>query len=81
MSSDDKAAAAAARLLEIASTLEPQPDGRVYVELINGPFLREGGRPDDYRAGIQHLKESGMIDMHRSGAFFHFTEKGASKLA
>ena len=29
----------ARRLIEIASTVEPGHDGRLYVERINGPFL------------------------------------------
>ena len=46
-----------------------------------GDFLREGGKPDDYRAGIEWLKADGMIDMHPSGTFFRFTEKGAQRFA
>ena len=30
---------AARRVVEIASTIEPVQDGRIYIELINGPFL------------------------------------------
>ncbi len=30
---------AARRIVEIANTVEPAQDGRIYVELINGPFL------------------------------------------
>ena len=46
-----------------------------------GDFLREGGRPDDYRAGIEWLKAEAMIDMHPSGTYFTFTEKGAQRVA
>jgi hypothetical protein len=36
---------AARKLLDIASTIEPVQDGRIYIEKINGPFLfKEGGR-------------------------------------
>lgn len=48
---------------------------------VNIIFLREGGNPDDYRAGIERLKADGMIDMHPSGTFFRFTEKGAQRFA
>ena len=35
---------AARKLLEIANTIEPAQDGRIYIEKINGPFLfKEGG--------------------------------------
>ena len=30
---------AARKLLEIASTIEPVQDGRIYIELLNGAFL------------------------------------------
>ena len=71
----------AKRLLEIASTIDASYDGRVYVEKVSMPFLREGGSPDEYRAGIDRLKADGLIDMHPSGAFFRFTEKGALRFA
>jgi hypothetical protein len=35
---------AARRLLEIASTVEPVQDGRIHIEKINSPFLKEGGQ-------------------------------------
>ena len=31
---------AARKLVEIASTIEPVQDGRIYVELVNAPFLK-----------------------------------------
>ena len=37
---------AARKLLEIASTIEPVQDGRIYIELLNGAFLfSHGGSP------------------------------------
>jgi hypothetical protein len=47
-------AAAARRLLEIASTVEPIQDGRIHIEKINSPFLREGGTPTEYSAGLNY---------------------------
>jgi hypothetical protein len=43
---------AARRIVEIASTVEPAQDGRIYVELINGPFLfkDKGSPPSTARA-------------------------------
>ena len=32
--------------------VEPVQDGRIYIELINGPFLTEGGTPDQFRAAL-----------------------------
>jgi len=60
---------AAKRLLEIASSIDASYDGRVYVEKVNLAFLREGGLPDEYRAGIDRLKADGLIDLHPSGPF------------
>ena len=57
------------------------PDGGIDVGQVNIVFLREGGKPDDYRAGIKWLKADGMIDMHPSGTVFRFTEKGAQRFA
>jgi hypothetical protein len=35
--------AAARKLVEIASTIEPMQDGRIFVELVNAPFLKASG--------------------------------------
>jgi hypothetical protein len=34
---------AAQRIVEIASTIEPVQDGRIHLEKINGPFLKDKG--------------------------------------
>jgi len=44
-------------------------------------FLREGGSPDEYRAGIARLRADGLIEMHASGTFYKFTAKGAERFA
>ena len=44
---------AARKIVEIANATEAVQDGRIYIELINGPFLfREKGTPDEYKAGL-----------------------------
>jgi hypothetical protein len=40
---------AARKLVEIANATEAVQDGRVYIELINGRFVKEGGTPDQFR--------------------------------
>jgi hypothetical protein len=72
--------AAARRLLEIANATDAD-QGKVDVGQVNIVFLREGSRPDEYRAGMEHLKADGLIEMHPSGACFTFTEKGAQRFA
>lgn len=41
----------ARKLVEIASTIEPVQNGRIFIELINAPFLKAGGSPGEYRGG------------------------------
>jgi hypothetical protein len=40
---------AACRIVEIASTVEPVQEGRVFIKLVNGPFLfKDKGSPAEY---------------------------------
>ena len=73
---------AARKLIEIASTIEPVQDGRIYIELLNGPFLfSHGGSPAEYGAGIKLAIERGWITMHESGIYVKFTQAGADMFA
>ncbi|WP_333931919.1 hypothetical protein [Bradyrhizobium sp. CCBAU 51745] len=45
--------AAARKLVEIASGIEPVQDGRIFIELVNKPFLKMGDSGDEFRAGIR----------------------------
>jgi len=73
---------AARRIIEIASTIEPVQDGRIYIELINGPFLfRDKGSSTEYGAGITRTIERGWLVMHESGTFVRFTPAGAELFA
>jgi hypothetical protein len=65
---------AARRIVEIASTVEPVQDGRIHVELINGPFLfKDKGSPAEYGAGMALAIERGWLVMHESGTYVRFT--------
>ena len=45
---------AARKLMEIANSVEPVQDGRIYIEKINWPFLSEfKGNPAEYVAGLK----------------------------
>ena len=68
---------AARKLVEIANTVEAVQDGRVYIELINGPFLKEGGTPDQYRAALARAVTLGWLLLHESGTYVKFTPAGA----
>ena len=73
---------AARKLLEIANSVEVVQDGRIYIELINGPFLfREKGTPDEYKAGLDMAIERGWLTLHESGTFVRFTQVGADLFA
>ena len=46
--------AAARKLIEIANSVEPVQDGRIHIELINGPMLFEHkATPAEYSAGLE----------------------------
>jgi hypothetical protein len=53
--------AAARRLIEIANAGEAVQDGRIYIELINGTFLKDGGTPDQYRAALARAVMLGSL--------------------
>jgi hypothetical protein len=44
---------AARKLVEIASTIEPVQDGRIYIELLNGLFLFRWRQADGVRSRHQ----------------------------
>ena len=72
---------AARKLVEIASTIEPVQDGRIYVELVNAPFLKAGGSVGEYRAGLDRAIAKGWLTRHESGTYVRFTEAGAALFA
>jgi hypothetical protein len=44
---------AARKLVDIANAVEPAQDGRIFIELINWPFLHDQkGNPAEYKAGL-----------------------------
>ena len=73
---------AARKILEIANAAEAVQDGRIYIELINGPFLfRERATPAEYSAGLKLAIERGWLVLHESGTFVRFTQAGADLFA
>ena len=68
---------AARRILEIANAVEPI-QGRIHIEKINEPFLKEGGTPPAENGGGMKLAvDRGWLTMHESGPFVNFTPAGA----
>ena len=73
---------AARRLIEIASTVEPVQEGRIYIELINGSFLlQDKGSPAEYGAGMRLAVARGWLEMHESGTFVRSTPAGTEPFA
>ena len=73
---------AARKLLEIANGVEVVQDGRIYIELINGPFLfRERATPTEFSAGLKLAIERGWLVLHDSGTYVKFTQAGVDLFA
>jgi hypothetical protein len=72
---------AARKLVQIANASEVVQDGRIYIELINGSFLKEGGTPDQYRAALARAVTLGWLWLHESGSYVKFTPAGAELFA
>jgi hypothetical protein len=50
--------------------------GRIYIELINGPFLFRRASPAEYGAGLELLIERKLLLMHDSGTFVMLPDDG-----
>jgi hypothetical protein len=64
-----------------ANGVEAGQDGRIYVELVNRPFLNAGGTPDQYRAALERAVSLGWLWRHESGTQMKFTAAGAELFA
>jgi hypothetical protein len=74
--------AAARKLIEIANSVEAVQDGRIHIELINGPFLFEfKGTPAEYGTGLKLAIDRGWLEIDRSGTYVKFTQAGAELFA
>ncbi len=49
-------------------------DGRIYIDLVNAPFLRMGCSRDEFRAGIALAEERGWIELQESGTFLRLAK-------
>jgi len=73
---------AARKLIEIANSAEAVQDGRIFIELINWPFLSElKGTPAEYKAGLDLAIKRGWLWLHESGTYVKFTQAGADLFA
>ncbi|MDE5455902.1 hypothetical protein GWE18_24300 [Bradyrhizobium sp. CSA112] len=68
--------------MQHAHAFQPIQDGRIYIEVINGPFLYvDRGTPAQYSAGLAFAIERGWIKMHESGTFVRFEQAGSDLFA
>jgi hypothetical protein len=68
--------AAARMLIQIANASEAVQDGRIYIELINSPFLKEGGTPGSVpRSPCARSSLAGWCCQF--GTYVRFTQAGA----
>jgi hypothetical protein len=66
---------AARKLVEIANSVEAVQDGRIHIELLNGPLLFEHkATPAEYTAGLTQAIDRGWLQMHESGTYVKFTQ-------
>jgi hypothetical protein len=76
--------AAARKLVEIASTIEPVQDGRIYIELINAPFLYQyKAAPPEYKSGLdraiaRHFFRNGNAQASPGSAGYHLAPRATS---
>jgi hypothetical protein len=74
--------AAAGKLIELANAVEAVQDGRIHIELLNGPMLFElKATPAEYSAGLKLAIERGWLVMYESGTYVKFTQTGAELFA
>jgi hypothetical protein len=67
--------------MELANSVETIMDGRVLIERINLPFLREGGSPAEYHAGLACAVAKGWLWKQESGTYVKFTPAGTEIFA
>jgi hypothetical protein len=73
---------AARKLIEIANSVEAVQEGRIYIELVNAPFLYEHkGSPAEYKAGLDLAIARGWLVLPESGTYVKFTQAGAELFA
>jgi len=72
---------AARKLIELANAVGPYMDQRVLIELINEPFLKAGGSPTEYLAGLNLAIAKDWLWLHESGTYVKFTPAGVELIA
>jgi hypothetical protein len=72
---------AALRLIELAESIEPHPDGRIHTQAIKRRFLFEDmAGATEYIAGMKLAIERRWLWVHESGTYVKITPEGAELL-
>jgi hypothetical protein len=66
--------------MEIANAIEPVQVGRIFIELINGPFEFKGS-PAEHKAGLDLAIANGWLLKHEGGTYVKLTQAGADLFA
>ncbi|WBL75581.1 hypothetical protein I3J27_21345 [Bradyrhizobium xenonodulans] len=73
--------AAARKIVELATAIEPVQDGRIYIELINAPFLFTlRGSAREFGAGLACAIKQGWLWKHESGTYVKLMPPGKDLL-
>ena len=73
--------AAARKLVELAASVDPVQDGRIYIERINAPFLfKLKGSGSGFGAGFKFAIERGWLSKHESGTYVKLMPPGEDLL-
>jgi hypothetical protein len=67
--------------MEIANSIEPVQDDRIFIEDLNWPILRDfKATPTEYKAGLELAIARGWLWLHESGTYVKLTQSGAGLL-
>ena len=70
------------KLVELAASIEPVQDGRIYIERINAPFLftlKASG--SEFGAGLKFAVQQGWLELHESGTFVRLIDGSKDLIA
>lgn len=71
---------AARKLVEIASGVESVQDGRIFIELVNTPFLKQCGTGEEFRVAIALATGKAWLELHESDTYVRLTAIGSDQL-
>ena len=55
--------------IDIASGIKPVPNGRIYIDLANAPFLKSGASGPEFGVGFNFAAERGWLELYESAPY------------